>query len=186
MENFRKIVRVLRTPVTLILLLCIVGYGAKWGYDNATENIPARPPTPCKPFDVGRELTPQWVQVRVLNGGSQGGMAKITSTFLRAYGFTVIKVNNADAPQANTVIVGNKADDPEVKLLMGFFKGATARGDGRVDHVVDVLLGDASVRATNPEVRSVKVDGPVCLPANTKIPVTPTATPSPTPKETKK
>ncbi|MEA5055377.1 MAG: LytR C-terminal domain-containing protein [Propionicimonas sp.] len=182
MDSARKIFRLVRTPVTLILLLCIIGYGAKWGYDKATEPIPPRPPTPCTMFDVGKELTPRWVTARVLNGGTQGGLARNTALNLRAFGFTVIKVNNTEERITNTVIVGSSADDPEVQLLMNFFEDATARGDGRVDHVVDVLVGNDTVRVTDPKVRSVKVDGKVCLPADTKVP-TPLPTPTPSPKK---
>lgn len=183
MQTVRQIIRVLKTPVTLLLLLAFVGYGAAWGYEHATAPRPARPATPCVPIDVGDELTPSYVQVRVLNGGTRGGLAKTTATFLRAYDFRVVKVNNTDERLENTVIVGNSPDDPEVQLLLGFFKDATARGDGRADHVVDVLLGDNSSRITNPEVTAIPVDGPVCLPADTRKPSaspTPTA-PSPSP-----
>ena len=184
MQTVRQIVRVLKTPVTLLLLLAFVGYGAVWGYEHATAPRPQRQPTPCVMINVGDELTPRFVQVRVLNGGTKGGLAKNTATFLRAYDFRVIKVNNTEERLDNTVIVGNSVDDPEVLLLMGFFKDATARADGRADHVVDVLLGTNSSRVTNPKVTSVKVDGPVCLPADTKLP-TPTPTPSPSPSKKK-
>ncbi len=187
MQTVRQIVRVLKTPVTLLLLLAFVGYGAVWGWEHATAPRPPRPATPCVAIDVGDQLTPEFVQVRVLNGGTRGGLAKNTATFLRAYDFRVIKVNNTDERLENTVIVGNSPDDPEVKLLLGFFKDATARGDGRADHVVDVLLGSNSSRITNPEVTSIAVDGPVCLPADTRKPSpTPSASPTPSPTPTKK
>ena len=32
----RQVIRVLKTPVTLIILLAILGYGAVWGYQHAT------------------------------------------------------------------------------------------------------------------------------------------------------
>lgn len=177
MQVFRQIVRAARTPVTLLLLLGFLGYGAAWGYEHATAPAPERPPTPCVPIDVGKKLTPQYVQVRVLNGGTKGNLAKRSATFLQAYDFRVIKVNNTTERLEQTVIVGHSEDDPEVKLLLGFFNDATARGDGRADHVVDVLLGTNSTRVTNPKVTSVPVDGPVCLPADTKLP-TPTPTPT--------
>lgn len=185
MQAVRRIIRAIKTPVMLLLLLAFVGYGAAWGYEHATAPLPPRPLTPCVPINVGDTLTPQFVQVRVLNGGNRGGLAKNTATFLRAYDFRVIKVNNTDERLANTVIVGNSEDDPEVRLVAGFFKDATVRADGRADHVVDVLLGDKTSYFTNPKVTSVAVDGPVCLPADTKVP-TPTPTPTPSPTPTKK
>lgn len=178
MQVIRQVVRVLKTPVTLLLLLAFVGYGAMWGYEHAKAPAPGRPPIPCEPFDVGDTLTPQMVQVRTLNGGTRGGMAKTAASHLRAYDFKVIKINNTTERLENTVIVGKNADDPQVKLLTYFFKDAEVRGDGRIDGVVDVLLGTNSVRIPNPKVTTVEVDGPVCLPPDTVLP-----TPSPTPSE---
>ncbi len=182
MQVFRQIVRVLKTPVTLIILLAFVGYGAMWGYEHAKAPAPGRPPVPCVPMDVGDTLTPEMVQVRVLNGGTQGGMAKNAASHLRAFDFKVIKYGNTDERLKETIIVGKNADDPQVQLLTNFFKDAEARGDGRVDGVVEVLLGDNSVRVPNPKVTTIEVDGPVCLPADTKLP-TPTPTPSESPSE---
>lgn len=182
MESFRKIVRVLRTPVTLILLLCVLGYGAKWGYDKTTEKIPERAAEPCTPYKLNGQLTPNLVRARVLNGGERGGLAKSSALILRAYGFNVIKINNTEEKVTNTVIVGNSADDPEVRLMQLFFKDATTRGDGRVDHVVDVLLGDDSQTISNPKVKTVDVNGEVCLAPGVEVPP---ATPSPTPTKSK-
>lgn len=176
MQVFRRIVRVLKTPVTLLLLLAFVGYGAAWGYEHAKAPVPGRPPVPCVMTDVGDTLTPAMVQVRVLNGGTKP-MAKTAAGNLRAFDFKVIKYGNTDERLENTIIVGTNADDPQVTLLTYFFKDAEVRGDGRVEGVVDVLLGTNSVRIPEPKVTTVEVDGPVCLPPDTKLP-TPTPTPS--------
>lgn len=177
----REIVRLIRTPLTLLALTGLVAFGGLWGYRNATAEIPPRPPEPCVMTDVGGTLTPQAVTVRTLNAGLRGGLAKRVSTELRASGFYVVKVNNTEERLLKTVIVGNSADDPEVKLVAGFFKNAERQGDGRVDHVVDVLLGDDySGTATKP-VRSISVPGPVCLPA---MPGSATTQASPQPSPT--
>jgi hypothetical protein len=72
-------------------------------------------------------------------------------------------------------------------LDAGFLKGATTEGDGRVDDVVDVLLGD-DYRGFVPGARKVVVvEGPVCLPAMPSSETSPVATtpatakPSPSP-----
>ena len=91
-------------------------------------------------------------------------------------------------------MIGNSKDDPEVKLVAGFFKNAKTQGDGRVDHVVDVLLGDDFAGYTTKPATSIAVDGPVCLPplpaseaSATAAPVaTPSASPSVSPSKTKK
>lgn len=185
MQVFRQIVRVLKTPVTLLILLAFVGYGAAWGYEHATAPVSGRAAVPCVEMDVGGTLTPEMVQVRVLNGGTKGGMAKTATSHLRAFDFTVIKYGNTDERLENTVIVGQNADDPQVLLLTYFFKDAEVRGGGSVDGVVDVLLGTNSVRISNPKVTTVEVEGTVCLPADTTLP-TPTTSESPSPTKTKK
>ena len=185
----REVVRVIKTPVTLIVLLALVVFGGWWGLHNATAAIPPRPPQPCVKIDVGGTLTPKYVTVRTLNAGLRGGLAKRVSTNLRSVGFYILKVNNSDERMAQTVIVGNSKDSPEVKLVAGFFKNATRQGDGRVDHVVDVLLGDDFAgMATNPKT-SIAVNGPVCLPplpaAEASALATPSTSPSPKPSPTK-
>ena len=159
----RQFIRVIKTPVTLIILLAILGYGAVWGYQHATMPD-ARPEATCVMTDVGKQLTPDRVTVRVLNGGETGGLAKVTALYLRSHGFRVVYYNNAEERSPTTVVVGSSVDDPEVKLMLGFFTGSTAKGDGSSDHVVDVVLGDKVTQVENP-VTSIPVTGPVCLPA---------------------
>ena len=180
----RQVIRVLKTPVTLIILLAMLGYGAMWGYQQATMSDTRKAAT-CVMTDVGTKLTPDRVTVRVLNGGDNGGLAKVMAQFLRAHGFRVIYYNNAEDPVPNTTVVGNSVDDPEVKLMLGFFTGSTAKGDGRADHVVDVIVSDKDVHIENP-VSSIPVTGPVCLPAITSATESASPTPSPSPSATKK
>ncbi|MFZ1385592.1 MAG: LytR C-terminal domain-containing protein [Propionicimonas sp.] len=175
----RQAIRVLKTPVTLILLLALVGFAAIWGYEHATAPTPARQAAPCVMTDVGGSLTPKKVHVRILNGGTKGGLAKTTQLYLNSYGFVVIRVNNTEEHIAKTVVVGNSVDDPEVKLVLGFFSDATARADGRADHVVDVLVGDQFATPKKPAAKSVPVSGPICLPAPlSNATATPSATPT--------
>lgn len=178
----RQFIRVVKTPLTLLALTALVAFGGFWGYKNATAEIPPRPAEPCVMTDVGGVLTPKYVTVRTLNAGLNGGLAKRASTTLRSRGFFILKVNNSDQRMAQTVVVGNSKDDPEVKLVAGFFKNAKRVGDGRVDHVVDVLLGDDFAGYQENPKTKIAVNGPVCLPAlpssQTSAPASPT--PSPT------
>jgi hypothetical protein len=173
-DQLTQVIRILKTPVTLIALLALLFGAGYWGYKAVTTDT-GKPDVKCVMTDVGGELTPKSVQVRSLNAGASGGKAKETANFLRSYGFTVIRVNNADDDElvAGTVVVGNAASDPEVRLVMQFFPGSVARGDGRDDHVVDVLIGQGYQTAAKP-VTTLKVDGPVCLPP----PLTPSASAS--------
>lgn len=179
----RQVIRVLKTPVTLIILLAMLGYGAVWGYQRATMPD-TRAVATCVPTDVGKELMPSQVTVRVLNGGTKGQLAKTTAFSLHVHGFHVIYYNNADERVPNPVIVGNSVDDPEVKLLQQFFTGTTAKGDGRPDHVVDVILSDKNGQIENP-VGTIPVSGPVCLPAISTASETAIPTPSATPTKKK-
>ena len=141
MQMVRQIVRVLKTPVTLLLLLAFVGYGAAWGYEHAKAPAPGRPPVPCVATDVGDTLTPPMVQVRVLNGGTQGGMAKNAASHLRAFDFKVIKYGNTDERLENTIIVGKNAEDPQVQLLTYFFK------DADVERLLGIVMAVAMENA---------------------------------------
>ena len=183
----RQVIRVIKTPVTLLALLALVVFGGVWGYRNATAAIPPRAPDPCVMTDVGGKLRPENVTVRTLNAGLRGGLAKRVSTNLRSQGFYILKVNNSEERLAKTVIVGNSKDSPEVVLVARFFKGATTQGDGRIDHVVDVLLGDDYQGFVPSAPKYIAVKGPVCLPAMPNASASPVATtpvsakPSPSP-----
>ena len=172
MSQLTQVIRILKTPVTLLALLALLLGAGYWGY--RTMNTPiVNAATACVPTDVGAELTPKSVQVRTLNAGGKPQLAKSTANYLRPYGFTVIRVNNTDRVVDKTVVVGNAVDDPEVRLVMQFLPGSVAEADGRADHVVDVLVGSAFAQAEKP-VTSVPVSGPVCLPPMSNVTVSPT------------
>ena len=169
----KKVVQVLKAPVTLLVLLAIVCLAGYWGYKQVTAPVAAAEPIPCVSTNVGAALTPKNVTVAVFNAGTVSGLARQTNTYLGAYGFHVTGYTNSSEQVDTTTIVGYAATSPEVKLVQGFFKGSVAKGDGRVSHSVDVLLGSSNTSVSKP-VTSLKVSGPVCLPA------LPSATPSPT------
>jgi hypothetical protein len=161
-EVLTKVIRVLKTPVTLLALLGLVIAGGLWGLQAASAPI-VKSSDQCVMTDVGSSLTAKWVSLRVLNAGGPSGQAKRTATYMRAYGFDVVRVNNSDRTLTNTVIVGNAVDNPEVKLVMQMFPDAVAEGDGRADHVVDILIGSATT-TTPTKPTSVPVSGQICLP----------------------
>ena len=65
----RQAIRVLKTPVTLILLLAILGFGASWGLQHVTMDDAPRQQAACVMTDVGTELTPD----KVTCGSSTAG-----------------------------------------------------------------------------------------------------------------
>ncbi|MFX4273915.1 LytR C-terminal domain-containing protein [Propionibacteriaceae bacterium Y1685] len=157
--------RAVRTPLTLLFLLAILAFGAKWGYDNATAPPPPPPPTPCveQPVQDGK-LTSEQVSVNVYNGGKKRGLAGDVAHVLREKGFKILNSGNADAPVAETVVVGAAEDNPEVKLVMGFFKDAKFQADGRIERDVDVLLGEKYAGMNGKAATSIKLDAKsVCL-----------------------
>ena len=184
----RRVLLMLRGPFVLLVLLGLLGYGAYWGYQQFSAPAATATPIPCVMTDVGGKLTPKKVSVRVLNGGTVSGLARQTTTYLRAYGFYIIGYSNADNERiTDPVIVGNSVDSPEVRLLLGFFKNSTARADGRTDHTVDVLVGASKMTVEKPPT-SVAVDGPVCLPQipTASASATPSNSPSPSSSKAKK
>lgn len=138
-----RIFRVARTPVTLLILLGILIWGAWWGYTNVLRPIPAAPPQPCVDQTVAKgQLKSSQVVVKVYNGGDRKGLAADVARSLRDRGFRVSATSNTGEKIQQTVIVGAGAKDPEVLIVKGFFNGAIVRTDKRPDHTVDVLVGN--------------------------------------------
>ncbi len=161
----QRYVRMFGTPVTLLALLCVLIFGAKWGYDNVMAPPPAAPQTPCVDQSVGKALTTKQVTVKVYNGGRKTGLAGRVAAQLKAKGFIIGRTANTDTRVTTTQIIGANPDDPEVKLVAGFFKGAKVSGDDRLDHSVDVLVGHETTGFTASAPTSIAVNGAVCLPA---------------------
>ena len=138
-----RVFRMVRTPVTLLILLGVLCYGAWWGYSNVLKPTPPPPPTPCVPQRVSQgELRSTQVTVSVYNGGSKKGLAGDVGRSLRQRGFKVPKTSNTGQKIQKTVILGAGAKNPEVLLVKAFFKDADIKADKRVDGSVDVLVGN--------------------------------------------
>lgn len=167
----RTLVRSLKTPVTLIILAVFVALVAQWALKAATAPVPPRPPEPCVMTNVGSQLTPERVTIRVYNGTETDGLAKRYAANLRADGFIrVVKIGNTPKPDVEkSHLVVNKADNPEAKLVKMAFKDIEVVEDGRVDHSVDVVIGKEFHGWSDHPGLSVPVTGEVCLPA-TNVP----------------
>ncbi len=161
-----RVLRILRTPVTLLVLLGILGYGAWWGYTAVRAPFPAAAPVKCVPQPVqGGKLRAGQVVVSVFNGGSKKGQAGDVGRSLRQHGFTVHRITNTAQKVDTTVVVGAGTADPEVLLVRRFFKKSSVRADQRVDHSVDVLVGDGYRGVSAQAKAAIKVQaGTVCLP----------------------
>lgn len=162
------LVRALKTPVTMLLLISFVLAAGNWAWNAATAPVPPRPPDPCVVTQVGPELTPEKVTIRVYNGTETNGLAKRYAAILRAEGFVrVVKVANTEAPDVvKSHLVGFAKDSPEVVLLTKAFQGIEVVEDGRADHSVDFVIGtEFSGWAEKPALTVAVPGGEVCLPA---------------------
>jgi len=138
-----RIFRIVRTPITLLLLLGVLCYAAWWGYTNVLRPISPAPAQPCVDQSLTKgQLKSSQVTVKVFNGGNKRGLAGDVGRALRGRGFNVVRTTNTAEKISKTVIVGADPKNPEVLLVKGFFKGAVVKGDKRADHTVDVLVGN--------------------------------------------
>ncbi|GAA1391591.1 LytR C-terminal domain-containing protein [Luteococcus peritonei] len=166
----QRYVRMFGTPITLLALLAILILGARWGYRNVVAPPPPPPLVPCVDQNVGKALTTKQVTVQVYNGGSKSGLAKIVATQLRGAGFTIAKTGNTEVEVGATQIIGADVNNPEVKLVAGFFKGAKVTADGRADHTVEVRVGNAATGFNPKAPHQIAVTSPtVCLPSPSAI-----------------
>jgi hypothetical protein len=162
-----RIFRIVRTPVTLLILLGVLLYGAWWGYNNVIAPVPPAAPDPCVTQTVAKgQLKSNLVTVSVYNGGDKKGLAADVGRSLRGKGFKVLRTSNTEENVQKTVIIGADPKAPEVLFVKTFFKDSVVRSDKRVDHSVDILVGNKYAgfnknAKTTYEVKS----STVCLPS---------------------
>ena len=140
-----RIFRVVRTPITLLILLGVLLYGAWWGYNNIIRPVPEAPEPPCVVQTLRKgQLKATQVTIKVFNGGDKVGLAGDVGRALRGKGFKVTLTTNTNERIQRTVVVGASEKAPEVLFVKTFFKDAVVRADkGKaVDHSVDVLVGN--------------------------------------------
>ncbi|WP_420176757.1 LytR C-terminal domain-containing protein [Luteococcus sp. OSA5] len=167
----QRYVRMLGTPITLLVLLALLIFGARWGYRNVVAPPPPPPLAPCVDQNVGDSLSTAQVTVQVFNGGNKSGLATKVGNQLKAVGFVVEETGNTEVEVNHTQIIGADVNNPEVKLVAGFFKDAKVSADGRADHSVEVRVGNPSTGFQPKAPRSLALDDPtVCLPSPVATP----------------
>lgn len=181
-----RVFRMVRTPITLLILLGILSYGAWWGWSNVLAPIPPAAPEPCVSQKIPEGvLTTEQVTINVFNGGDKKGLAGDVARAMRNRDFTVRQTDNTLEKVTATVIVGAAVDNPEVLLVKSFFKKAKVRADDRNDGTVDVLVGTKYGGFNKKAKREIRVESKsVCLPPGTSVSAsapTPPPTPTPTP-----
>lgn len=162
-----RIFRIVRTPLTLLILLGVLVWGAWWGYHNVIRPVPAPAPAPCVTQSVAKgQLKSSQVTVSVFNGGDRVGLAGDVGRTLRGKGFKVARTTNTNVKIQKTVIVGADAKNPEVVFVQTFFKDAVVRSDKRADRSVDVLVGNKWAGYNKKAKTTFNVDADtVCLPS---------------------
>lgn len=161
-----RVFRLVRTPLTLLVLLAVLCYGAWWGYSNVLKAAPAAPPPACVNQKVPKgQLRSDKVVVSVYNGGSKRGLAGDVGRLLRDRKFNVQRTGNTNEKIQRTVIVGAGTKNPEVLLVKAFFKDSQVRADKRPDATVDVLVGNKYAGFNKKAATSLAVGKEtVCLP----------------------
>ncbi len=160
----------MKTPITLLVLLVLVGFAAKWGFEKTREEIPPRPRLPCVVETIGPKFKPEHAVVYVYNASERNGLARRVGQVLLADGFQVLRRVNADEKSETTKVVGVAEDSPEVVLVRSYLPDAEFISDGRPDHSVDVILGEDFTELHNKPKSSVKLpDETACLPQEKPI-----------------
>lgn len=176
-----------KTPITLVVLLLLLGGSVYYGWQAATAptssdtvSKPTSTPTTDQPscakkqFPGKRSLTSTNVVVNVYNAGTVAGLASDTMSRLAAQGFRegVIKDAPARVKAANVAILSKATRSPEVKLVAAQFKGPVAVRKDNLGPGVDIVVGD-QFQAVDPQAEtSIVVRRPVrrCTEAGTATP----------------
>ena len=170
-DERRHYLRMAGTPLTLLALVLLIAVAIRVGWKAVSAPIPPPPLTPCVNQDVNGELTTQDVTVSVYNSGHTRGLAGSVSKQLANVGFVIDSVSNRQPSVKKVTIIGQDAKNPEVGLVAGYFPGAVVKSDPkRVDHEVEVVLGDRDPNFKTTAPKSVKVNGSVCLPSPSPTP----------------
>lgn len=163
-----------QTPITLAILLGVLGGGAWWGWSSLTEST-AEPQCVDTPLPNG-SLTPKQVVVNVYNGGARSGRAAETAAVLKKRGFLIGKVANEPAGVKVPVVAirGAEATAPEVRLIyLQLNERPSVVADHRTDHAVDLVIGPKFTKPNLGKVKSVPVPGgTACIPVRrTEVPI---------------
>lgn len=164
--------RNVRTPLTLLVLILGLAFAAQWGWQHVVAPLPEKAAPSCIPQQASTLETGQ-ISIRVFNGSTKRGLARQVSDLLADRGFNVIEVGNVEQTVTGTVVVGGAEHNPEVLLTAQNLAKSTARGDGRSDGTVDVLVGSEYHGIVPSAPTSIEVPGDqVCLPSPSADPAT--------------
>ncbi|MEO5651250.1 MAG: LytR C-terminal domain-containing protein [Marmoricola sp.] len=157
------------TGLTLLVLICLLGVGAVYGFKAATAPLPgsSAPSPTCTGVEknVKTVLRRSEVQVSVFNGSGRSGLAASTLDAVESAGFIAGNAGNTPkgAKVVTAVVWTTKPDDPAARLVAKAFGNKTKIVVTDVDlgPGIDVLLGK-KFSGLNPKApRKIKLPAPV-------------------------
>ena len=162
-----RVFRIVRTPLTLLVLLGVLAYGAWWGYTNVLKPLPPPAADPCVEQKVAKgQLNAESGHGQRLQRGHRRGLAGDVGRALRERGFKLQRTANTGEKVGRDRHHRRGAKNPEVLLVTGFFRGAVIKADKRKDRSVDVLVGDRYGGFNKNAKTTISVKTPtVCLPS---------------------
>lgn len=158
-----RIFRLIATPVLLLGLLAFLIWGAFWGWRNLTAPLPPPEPTPCvvQTTDI---VTASDVYLRVYNGGFTSGLAYRQAQRLETAGYNIVRTGNTEERIKETLIRGNRDNQPGIRLVSSQFNDVTIEYDERVDGTIDVLVGSDFGGEGESPLAQVASGGEICIP----------------------
>ena len=168
--QFRKR-RNIRGPVTLVLLIGLLGGAAWYGWKTILgDEEPAVVAQVCTTPSAGKQLIlSKNVLLNVYNAGKVKGLGANTADQLQQRGFKIGDIDNdpLNSKVPKVEIRGRAVDAPEVLLVLAQVNAAdkpVVKADGRQEATVDFVIGNEFelLKAKAPKQLSVKSTLPVC------------------------
>lgn len=132
--------RTFGTPILLLLLVGLLFWGARWGFNNLTKPLPTPEPTPCVTQSTDM-VRPADVVVRIYNGGYTAGLGERVRAHFEEAGFQTRQASNTEEAIVTTMIRTGQAQKDGAELVKSHFKDATVELDDRVDGYIDIYVG---------------------------------------------
>ena len=179
----------------LVLLVMGIGVGAagvyqgwwEWPFGEEEAAAPQDTPTPCPTPEV-TAAQPADVQVTVLNGTGERGLAATVSTELAGRGYVVGEAGNTESPLAEIAqVIHGPESLTAARSVAAQVDGSTLVDDGRAGPAVDLALGAGYTALRPPEVVAplllpAPAESPAgCVPPSAPTPATPGAPSAPAP-----
>ncbi|MDF1605255.1 LytR C-terminal domain-containing protein [Nocardioides sp. YIM 152315] len=136
-----------RTTMTLAVLGALVLLAAVWGWNAATEPLPAKVDSAVcvdTAVEAGSQLYPQQVTVSIYNGGRRDGLAGRTMRLFVDAGFAEGTSGNAASAKVRKVAIWTtEPESPAVQLVAGYLPddAEIERRDG-IGAGITIVVGD--------------------------------------------